>query len=141
MATDYIVVDRNTGLAINGMDPVANFVEGAPTLGSAEFEYARDGAVWRFRNEGNRGAFAAHPEIYAPRFGGYDSVRIAGGVAVAGDPRLWCLSGERLYLFYTPETRDAFLQGPEALSQPLTVAGLRCSKRFRRERRAQPASS
>ena len=114
-ATEYIVVDRNTGLAISGMDPVVYFVEGAPMLGSGEFEYAWDGAVWRFKNEGNRGAFAAHPEVYAPRFGGYDPVRIANGTAVAGDPRLWCVSGERLYLFYTPETRQAFLQDPHGM--------------------------
>lgn len=115
-ATEYIVVDRNTGLGISGFDPVAYFVEGAPVLGSGEFEYAWDGAVWRFKNEGNRGAFAANPEVYAPRFGGYDPVRITRGVAVAGDPRLWCVSGERLYLFYTPETRDTFLQDAEGIA-------------------------
>ena len=32
------------------------------------------GAIWRFRNEGNRAAFAADPEVYMPRFGGYDPV-------------------------------------------------------------------
>ena len=38
-------------------------------------------AVWRFRNEGNRAAFAEHPEVYLPRFGGYDPVTIARGVS------------------------------------------------------------
>jgi hypothetical protein len=114
-ATEYIVIDRNTGLAVSGMDPVAYFVEGVPILGSGEFEYAWDGAVWRFKNEGNRGAFAAHPEVYAPRYGGYDPVRIARGVAVAGDPRLWSIAGERLYLFYTAETRQAFLDDPQGI--------------------------
>jgi hypothetical protein len=117
MGTEYVVVDRNTGLAISGMDPVAYFIEGAPRPGSGEFEYSWDGAVWRFRNEGNRGAFAAHPEIYMPRFGGYDPVAIARGVAVPGDPRLWCVIGERLYLFHTPETRQAFLHAAESITE------------------------
>lgn len=116
-ATEYVVVDRNTGLAISGMDPVAYFIDGAPMPGSGAFEYSWERAIWRFRNEGNRGAFAAHPEVYAPRFGGYDPVGIARGIAVAGDPRLWCVSGQRLYLFYTPETRRAFLQDPEGITE------------------------
>jgi hypothetical protein len=37
--TEYVVVDRNTGLAISGFDPVAYFTEGAPTPGRGEFEY------------------------------------------------------------------------------------------------------
>jgi hypothetical protein len=57
-----------------------------------------DGAVWRFRNEGNRAAFAEHPEVYLPRFGGYDAVAIARGVSVPGHPLFWTITGERLYL-------------------------------------------
>jgi hypothetical protein len=107
--TEQVVTDRNTGLAISGFDPVAYFVDGAPLLGKDEFEFAFAGAVWRFRNEGNRGAFIADPGVYAPRFGGYDPVGIARGIAVPGDPRLWVLAGERLYLFYSSENRNAFL--------------------------------
>ena len=106
--TEQVVTDRNTGLAISGFDPVAYFIEGAPLKGSDELEYAFAGAVWRFRNEGNRGAFIADPEVYMPRYGGYDPLGIARGVAVPGDPRVWLLAGERLYLFYTPENRTIF---------------------------------
>jgi hypothetical protein len=101
--TEQVVTDRNTGLAISGFDPVTYFIDGAPLKGSDELEYAFAGAVWRFRNEGNRGAFIADPEVYMPRYGGYDPLGIARGVAVPGDPRVWLLAGERLYLFYTAE--------------------------------------
>jgi hypothetical protein len=60
----------NTGLAISGFDPVAYFTEGKALFGRPELELNLDGAVWRFTNEGNRGAFAKHPEVYAPRFAG-----------------------------------------------------------------------
>ena len=51
-----------------------------------EFEASQAGAVWRFRNEGNRASFVAHPEIYGPQFGGYDPIDLARGVTVAGNP-------------------------------------------------------
>jgi hypothetical protein len=106
--TEYIVVDRNSGLAISGYDPIAYFTDRAAMPGKGEFEFRHAGAVWRFRNPGNRAAFAADPAIYMPRFGGYDPVGIGRGVAVPGDPRLWTIVGERLYLFYLPENQTAF---------------------------------
>ncbi len=53
-------------------------------------------------------AFAAHPDIYMPRFGGYDPVGVSRGLAVAGDPRIWMISSERLYLFQSVENRTVF---------------------------------
>ena len=108
--TEYLVVDRFSGLAISGFDPIAYFTDGAPMLGRGEFELRHAGAVWRFRNEGNRDAFAADPEIYSPWFGGYDPVGIAGGAAVPGDPRLWTVAEGRLYLFNSPENKAEFLR-------------------------------
>jgi hypothetical protein len=106
--TERVVINRYTGLAIEGFDPVGYFVDASPEIGDQEYEAAQAGAVWRFRNEGNRAAFIAHPEIYGPQFGGYDPVDLARGVTVAGNPRFWLISGRRLYLFGREQTRDAF---------------------------------
>jgi hypothetical protein len=111
--TEYIVIDRNSGLAIHGFDPVAYFTDRAPLLGKGEFEHRHAGAVWRFRNPGNLGAFAADPDIYMPRFGGYDPVAVGRGVAAAGDPRIWMIVGQRLYLFHSPENKAAFATDSE----------------------------
>jgi hypothetical protein len=113
-----VVMDRRTGIAIHGYDPVAHFTDGAPALGQGDFEYTFGGAVWRFRNAGNRGAFMTDPEVYMPRFGGYDPVGVARGVAVPGDPRRWVIAGKRLYLFYTIDNKDIFL----ASRQPAAAA-------------------
>jgi len=110
--TERIVVNRFSGIAIEGFDPVAYFVDGAPVQGSAEFEASLWGAVWRFRNEGNRASFLAHPEIYGPQFGGYDPTDIARGVTIAGNPRFFVVSGQRLYLFSLESNRDAFGADP-----------------------------
>jgi len=106
--TEHIVTDRNSGLAIHGFDPVGYFTDGAPTLGKGEYEYRYAGVVWRFRNPGNRSAFAADPEVYMPRYGGYDPVGIGRGVPVAGDPRHWIIIDNRLYLFQSPENKAIF---------------------------------
>lgn len=106
--TEYIVVDRNSGLAIHGFDPVAYFTDGAPTLGRGEYEYRYAGVVWQFRNIGNRSAFAADPGVYIPRYGGYDPVGIGRGVPLAGDPRYWVIVDDHLYLFQSPENKAIF---------------------------------
>jgi hypothetical protein len=107
--TERVVIDRHTGLAIYGIDPVAYFTERKPLAGRADFELRHAGAVWRFENEGNRAAFEADPEVYMPRFGGYDPIGVSRGVATPGKPALWVVSEQRLYLFYTAEARAAFL--------------------------------
>ena len=111
--TERVIVNRYTGLAIEGFDPVAYFVDARAVIGLPEFEASQAGAVWRFRNEGNRASFVAHPDIYGPQFGGYDPVDLARGVTYAGNPRFWLIAGERLYLFGREENRDAFAADPE----------------------------
>jgi hypothetical protein len=111
--TERIVIDRNSGLAISGFDPVAYFTDAQALPGKAEFEQVVAGTAWRFRSVGNRAAFLADPDVYTPRFGGYDPVGVARGVAVAGNPLLWVIRDQRLYLFYAPEARDEFAADSE----------------------------
>lgn len=114
--TERIVVDWHTGLAISGYDPVAFYTEGKPVLGDTDLELSYGGAVWRFRNLGNRAAFAARPDVYMPQFGGYDPVGVARGIAVAGNPTIWLISGERLFLFYDRARLKAFAADAERLT-------------------------
>jgi hypothetical protein len=111
-AADSIVVNPDTGLAISGFDPVAYFTDHKPELGRSELELRLGGAVWQFRNVGNRAAFRAHPDVYMPRFGGYDPVAVARGETVPGNPRIWSVVGQRLYLFYNDAARTTFLGDP-----------------------------
>jgi hypothetical protein len=110
--TERVIVNRYSGLAIEGFDPVAYFTDSVAAQGYQDFEASEAGAVWRFRNEGNRASFVAHPEIYGPQFGGYDPVDLGRGVTYAGNPRIWVVSGQRLYLFGREDNRDAFAADP-----------------------------
>jgi YHS domain-containing protein len=113
--TERIVVDWNTGLAIDGYDPVAYFTDRKQVSGSADFEMRYGGVVWRFHNVGNRAAFAERPEVYMPQFGGYDPIGVVGGFAVAGKPNVWLIAGERLFLFYDQSRLDQFAADPDRL--------------------------
>jgi hypothetical protein len=111
-ATEQIVVDWHSGLAISGYDPVAFFTDGKPTAGNPDFELRYGGAVWRFANIGNRAAFAAQPDVYMPKYGGYDPLGVARGVAVAGNPNVWMIASQRLFLFYDDGRREKFAADP-----------------------------
>lgn len=111
--TERVVTDRYTGLAIGGIDPVAYFTDAKPLRGEAGLEAAAAGAIWRFRNDGNRASFVARPDLYGPQFGGYDPVDVARGVAYSGNPQLWLIVGARLYLFGSEASRAAFAASPE----------------------------
>jgi hypothetical protein len=119
--TERVVVNRYSGLAIAGFDPVAYFTESMALQGLPDFEARESGAVWRFRSEGNRASFVAHPEIYGPQFGGYDPVDVARSVTYPGNPRFWVVAGQRLYLFGREENRDAFAAEPERFLKEATT--------------------
>lgn len=110
--TERVVVDRYTGLAIGGIDPVSYFTDSLAVRGSPDFEAVSNGAIWRFAKESNRAFFLANPDVYEPRFGGYDPVGVASGKTVAGVAQIWMIHGDRLYLFGREDTRDAFAADP-----------------------------
>ena len=104
-------LDKN-GVAIQGYDPVAFFTDGKPLQGSPSLELRRGEVVWRFINVGNRAAFAAAPNVYMPQYGGYDPIGVARGLAVAGNPNVWVIQGQRLFLFYDSARRQKFVGDP-----------------------------
>src|SRR4051812_882466 len=108
LVSERVVADRNTGLAIFGFDPVAYFIEAQPVEGRSEFELQVSDSIWRFRNAGNRAAFVANPDVYRPRYGGYDPIALGRGVALPGNPQLFLVTDQRLYFFYNSQARDAF---------------------------------
>ena len=87
--------------AIRGYDPVAYFTAGHPVKGSTHFSHEWRGATWRFASAENRDVFAASPEKYAPRYGGYCAYGVANGYAVSIDPTAWSIVDGKLYLNYS----------------------------------------
>lgn len=59
------------GVAIKGYDTVAYFTEGRAVKGKSKFSYNWNDARWYFASAKNRDLFAADPDRYAPKYGGY----------------------------------------------------------------------
>lgn len=114
--TQQVVIDRNTGLAIYGYDPVAYFTDGAAMLGRDDLEVKHAGVAWRFHNEGNRDAFVQDPLVYMPQYGGHDPVAITKNVARAGHPDFWAIHNDRLFLFYSEDACKQFKTDPDHMA-------------------------
>lgn len=104
--------DNRTGFALSGFDPVAYFLGEAAVPGLPAYELVSNGTVWRFASAANRDAFREAPEVYTPRFGGFDASGIADGRVVDADPRRFAVIGSRLYFFRSDESRQRFLAEP-----------------------------
>lgn len=98
------------GLALKGYDPVAYFIEGKAVKGAAEFAYAWLGAEWHFSSAANRNAFMKEPEKYAPQFGGYCAWAVAHGYTANGDPMVWKVVDNKLYLNYNQQVKEKWEQ-------------------------------
>ena len=96
--------------ALSGYDPVAYFVARQPTRGSDALTLTWHGAVWKFTTAENLARFRADPDRYAPRFEGYCAWSVARGALVRGNPRVWEIVGDRLYLFGSHSVRRKWVE-------------------------------
>ena len=108
--------DPATGFAIGGYDPVAYHTKRRPVLGREKLQHQWGGAAWRFVTTGNRDAFAKHPEIYVPRFAGYDAYALSKGLTVRGEPVLWVFYRGRLLLFQNRKNLQLWRADPSKVT-------------------------
>lgn len=95
-----------TGLALQGYDPVAYFTDGEPTKGDWNISSEYNGATYRFATEAHKATFEADPEAYAPAYGGYCAFGTAMGFKFDGDPTLWKIVDDTLYLNLSPAVQE-----------------------------------
>lgn len=103
-----MVVDPLSGVALNGYDAVSYFTDSEPVPGRPEFEFYWKGVPWYFSSAANLEIFAMAPEIYAPQFGGHGTMSLARGFLSDGNPLIYRVLDNRLYLFYSFGNREAF---------------------------------
>ena len=90
-------VDSNH-IAIKGYDPVAYFTDRKAVKGETRFAYVYDDAKWQFANAAHREMFVADPDHYMPQYGGFCAFGTAQGYKVDGDPNIWKIVDNKLYL-------------------------------------------
>lgn len=105
-----VYIESSSNLAIRGTDPVAYFTESKAVAGNSQYEHEWNGATWRFSSEENLELFAANPEKYAPQYGGYCAKALSEGNVVSTDPNAWKIVDDKLYLNYSPEVQQQWVQ-------------------------------
>jgi len=113
-AATPVLADKTTyqsgGVAINGYDPVAYFVDNAPIKGDTALGYTWNGTKWQFANQKNLAAFKENPEKFAPKFGGYCAYAVSQGYTALTDPNAWSIVDGSLYLNYSKSVRSRWQQ-------------------------------
>ena len=103
---DPIYTSYFSSVAAGGYDVTAYFSEGKPVKGKKKFKTKHLGADWYFANRENLDKFTANPEGYAPQYGGYCAWAVSQGTTASGDPLLWTVHNDKLYLNYDKKIND-----------------------------------
>ncbi|KAA0690188.1 hypothetical protein DTW90_29870 [Neorhizobium sp. P12A] len=106
------------GVAINGYDPVAYFLDNKAVKGSEKYAFDWLGTPWYFASDEHRELFKKDPVKYAPQYGGYCAAEVAGSgsVTVNIDPEAFAILDGKLYLTYDKvDTQDFVTHASEAV--------------------------
>lgn len=99
-----------TGFAVSGYDVVAYFDLPQNAVGTAQPEGVKgkaaitadyNGATFAFSTAENRDKFLANPAQYAPQYDGHCAYGVSKGGKVPGNPNLWRIVDNKLYLNIT----------------------------------------
>ena len=104
-----------SGHALAGFDTTAYFSAGEATDGTDGSTVTWKGAVWRFASQSDAALFQANPEAYAPQFGGYCARAMSLNKVVPGDPEVWRIREDKLYVFFAARGGRFFDKGSDEM--------------------------
>ena len=108
-ATTY-AADGNSVPAVQGYDVVSYQTAKRPIRGTGHFTAVHDGATYIFANKQNLETFKANPQRYAPAYGGYCAYGVSVGKKFIGDPEVWRVVDNRLYLNLDANIQDEWFK-------------------------------
>src|SRR5687768_10424915 len=88
----------NSGVILNGYDPVAFFVDGKPVKGDAGFQFKYDDAIYYFSSQEHLNLFKDNPEKYKPQFGGWCAYAVSLGRIAPIDVNTFSIVNGRLVI-------------------------------------------
>lgn len=100
-------------IALGGYDLISYRSETGPVAGNPDIYADHNGYRYLFSSEANKMAFILNPEFLAPQFGHACAYSIGDDMVMHGDPDLFIVNKDRLYLFAEPRKRDAWLKNPD----------------------------
>jgi len=91
-------------VAVQGYDLVSYHLgDGKPAKGDGNNVAYHDGATYLFANKANKKAFEASPAKYLPAYGGYCAFGVTKGKKFIGDPLVYRVVDDKLYLNLAPK--------------------------------------
>lgn len=100
----------STGFAVSGYDVVAyrslaqsavGSAQPAAVPGRADITADFNGATFAFASAENRDKFLANPDYFVPQYDGHCAFGVSKGGKVPGNPHLWRIVDDKLYLNIT----------------------------------------
>jgi len=98
------------GVAIQGYDPVAFFLDGRPIKGDPQFQSQYRGAKYYFSNGAHKAVFDKEPAKYEPQFGGYCAYGASRGNKAPVKIEAWQIVDGRLLMQYDLDIKSKFNQ-------------------------------
>ncbi len=105
-AADY----ANSAPAVQGYDVVSYQTGKRPIRGNGHFTATHDGATYLFSNKENLDTFKADPNRYIPAYGGYCAFGVSVGKKFVGDPEVWRVVDNTLYLNLDANIQDEWFK-------------------------------
>ena len=100
----------DSGVAIQGYDPVAFFTDHKPVKGDPRFLSKRDGGIYFFASKEHKELFNADPGKYEPVYGGFCAYGVSRSRLVEIDVNAFQIVDGKLLLQYSTDIRDDFNQ-------------------------------
>jgi hypothetical protein len=99
-----------SSIAMDGYDLTIYHSKKKANKGDVRFNFKYDDTNWFFTNTRNQKLFAARPQKYIPKFGGYCTYTISKGYTYPPDMNIWHLDKKgNLYFFKDKESRKEAL--------------------------------
>ena len=96
--------------AIGGYDVVSYHTHKRPLRGTGHYIAEHAGATYLFASQEHLEKFRQDPERYVPAYGGYCAFGMAKGKKFIGDPEVWRVVEDRLYLNLDARIQDDWLK-------------------------------
>jgi YHS domain-containing protein len=84
--------------------------DGVPQKGTEQFKVQHDGVTYLFANAENVKAFKSAPASFAPQYGGHCAWAMSRGSLAPGDPKLYKIVDDKLYLNFNSQVQQTWLK-------------------------------
>lgn len=96
--------------AVQGYDVVSYQNAKRPVKGTGHFVANHEGATYIFANKANLDTFNANPDRYVPAYNGFCAFGVSVGKKFIGDPEVYRVVNDRLYLNLDASIQDDWLK-------------------------------